>query len=100
MAALSGRHEALELLQPVLSARATDEVLVAGVREFVRDDTFFRGGQAHGRLRKEDVPAALAKFLAVHHMETTAHAFLGGGGPDRGERRREYGGYLFRFSLM
>ena len=62
IAALSGRPDVLTLLMPHFKCDQTDASLVAAVNGVCEKQVFFRGGQAHGNLKKTDVGAAVLDF--------------------------------------
>ena len=65
VAALSGRPDAISKLESVLGGGGADPALVEGIRALCDAGPFFRGGQAHGPLKKSDVPKAVEKFIST-----------------------------------
>ena len=64
VAALSGRPDVLKDLATGFAPAVRDEDAVIELERISRLDTpFFRGGQAHGTLKKDAVATALAHFL-------------------------------------
>ena len=66
VAALSGRPEVLQGLANELQHSASDDELKAALSALVTRAAFFRGGQAHGRLKKSEVGSAVAEFCRTH----------------------------------
>ena len=73
LAALSGRPSTMKSLSDACDWRSRAEVSQA-IRHFCQTEAFFRGGQAHGALRKEDVAGAFESFIDQgYHTTLTAH---------------------------
>ena len=67
IAALSGKPETLDRLSAELGHEGSDDNLVMALQQFVvNGETFFRGGQAHGSLKKECIHDAARSYMSQH----------------------------------
>ena len=88
VAAISGRPPALQSLGNAFHVDSNDIQLVEAVRAFCSENTFFfRGGQHHGRLRKDEVADAVEAFCSNALEELTSLVLVWSEGRDVAARR-------------
>ena len=67
IAALSGKPETLDTFRAELGHEGSDDNLVMALQQFVaKGETFFRGGQAHGSLKKDCIHVAVRSYMSLH----------------------------------
>ena len=88
LAACSGRPAALREFLPSIRGDQGAATLPNFAREFTKRDTFWRGGQAHGSLRKDAVHEAIDTFLKISEAPLAAALCAWAVAKNHGERRQ------------